>query len=178
MTEVWKPISGYEGLYEISNLGRVKSLERTVKNGHGGRVVQETILKICKTNRRYSGVGLSKNRELQNLNVHRLVAIAFVSNPENKPMVNHINGVRYDNRADNLEWTTAKENIQHAWSSGICNSDYCKKKVMQIKDGKIIKVWESQHEISRCLNISQGNISACCIGKRKTASGFQWKSAD
>ena len=102
-TEIWKPIKGYEGLYEVSDQGRVKSLNYL----HTG---QERILSQNKTPDDYLQVMLYKNSEQKKLLVHRLVAEAFVPNPENKPTVNHINEDKHDNRAVNLNWMTRKEN--------------------------------------------------------------------
>ena len=101
--EVWKPIKDYEGLYEISNLGRVKSLNYK-------RTGKEKILKNTVCNDGYLKVGLTKNGKDKVFRIHRLVAEAFIPNPENKPYVDHINTIREDNRVENLRWATAKEN--------------------------------------------------------------------
>ena len=103
MAEIWKPIKDYEGLYEISNLGRVKSLPRN------GTIKTEKIL-IPNMSGRYARIGL-RNKIKIRYSVHRLVAEAFIPNPNNLPQVDHINGDRYDNRVENLRWVTAKENI-------------------------------------------------------------------
>ena len=106
--EIWKPIKGYEGGYEISNLGRIKSL----KGGH-------KILKQFKQNSGYDLIDISKKGEGFTITVHRLVAKHFIQNPDNKPCVNHINGDKCDNSVDNLEWCTHKENYDHAVSSNL-----------------------------------------------------------
>lgn len=115
--EVWKDIEGYEGLYEISNLGRVKCLERLVKNKNGYRKVKERILTTTSFN--YACVFLSNSSVKQHY-VHRLVATAFIPNPLNKEMVNHKSGNKLDNRLNNLEWVTRSENQIHAFSIGLC----------------------------------------------------------
>lgn len=121
MEEIWRDIEGYEGHYQVSNLGRVKSLERYMNGRNGGKsLLKERILKPIKNNRGYLNVNLSKNRKRKNANIHRLVAKAFIPNPDNKPEVNHVDTNKKNNRADNLEWATTKENIRHAWEKGLC----------------------------------------------------------
>lgn len=110
MREIWKDIEGYEGLYQISNLGRVKSFKRYSEG---------KILKARKVTKGYLQVTLLKNGKGKNKKVHRLVAQAFIMNPNNCPQVNHINGNKTDNTVQNLEWVTNKENVQHAWNNGL-----------------------------------------------------------
>ena len=104
--EIWKPIKDYEGLYEISNLGRIKS-----------RYFQEN--KILKSDcNRYAKIDLRKNKVRKGFLVHRLVAEAFIPNIENKPQINHKNKIKLDNKVENLEWVTSSENIIHAFENG------------------------------------------------------------
>lgn len=112
MDEIWKDIEGYEGLYQISSLGRV----RRIKGGKGtasGRILKSF------ANSGYFFVGLYVNSKQKHIGVHRLVAEAFIPNPDNKSEVNHINGNKHDNRIVNLEWVTPSENMQHAWRTGL-----------------------------------------------------------
>ena len=103
--EIWKDIYGYEGKYQVSNYGRIRSVK---------------ILKPCKSSFGYYRVGFSENGKIKSFSVHRLVALSFVPNPERKKEVNHMDGDKTNNRADNLEWVTQSENIQHAYDNGLC----------------------------------------------------------
>ncbi len=111
--EIWKDIIGYESLYSVSNLGRVKALKRKINSPRGFRTARERILKIADCNG-YSLVMLCKEGTRINKLVHRLVAISFLNNPENKPCINHKNGIKTDNRVENLEWSTYSENELHS----------------------------------------------------------------
>lgn len=119
-------IKGYEGLYSITRDGKVWSHERIVKKGNHYYKQNEKWLKICYNTYGYSVISLSKNNKRPQYHIHRLVANAFIPNPENKPQINHINGIKTDNRVVNLEWCTSKENIQHAWKSNLRNSEKIK----------------------------------------------------
>ena len=110
--EIWADVPNYEGLYQVSNLGRVKSLDRTVKSKKGFKTYKGKILKPRRTTG-YEKVLLQTNSK-KDLSVHRLVAMAFIANPSNKPQVNHINGYKFDNCICNLEWATRSENVRHA----------------------------------------------------------------
>ena len=124
--EIWKDINGYEGLYQVSNLGRVKSLERRWKSGrhsnyshfHEEKIMSNAIDKSSG----YIRISLFKDSKGKSFNTHTLVANAFIPNPENKPTVNHKNSVRHDNRVDNLEWATFSENNLHAVDVGHNNT--------------------------------------------------------
>lgn len=119
MNEIWKDIKGFEGLYKISNLGRVKSMAKEWTCCKGGkRNKEETFMSIC-TNAQYYNFNLRKNNVKTFCNLHRILAEHFIPNPDNKPEVNHINGNKHDNRLENLEWVTCSENIKHAFDKGL-----------------------------------------------------------
>ena len=117
--EIWKPIKGYEGLYEISSLGRVKSLERYVANNGGKYLIKERILKPTKNQYGYLYVVISKNNINKHKLIHRLVAETFISNKHSKRTINHINGIKTDNTLENLEWCTHKHNNREARRLGL-----------------------------------------------------------
>lgn len=123
MIEIWKPIKGYEGLYEVSNLGRIKAFKKQVNKGKCNRSWEEHCLNYGKDKSGYFRTNLSKNGTNKTVKVHRIVAQAFIPNPENKPTVNHKNGIKTDNRAENLEWATQSENMQHACDNQLKRND-------------------------------------------------------
>lgn len=136
--------------------------------------------------RGYLRVTLSKNNVNTHKSVHRLVAEAFIPNPGNKPQVNHKNGIKTDNRVENLEFCTASENTKHAfdvlgrkankpWLNKFGKDNYLSKLVLQIQDGKIIAEFYGTQEAERKTNIKSSNIRKCCKGIRNTAGGYQWK---
>ena len=171
--ELWLPISGYEGYYEVSSLGRIKSLERKVYNPHGNGNVVEKILRQHIDNHGYKKVGLNKNGVNKLYNVHRLVAIAFLPNPNNYPCINHKNEDRCDNRIDNLEWCTYVYNNNYG--------DRLKKVSMSAGRGVIQFDPVTGDEISRFHSTREArrqtgiyHIDACCRGERKVAGGYKW----
>lgn len=116
--EQWVPIKGYEGYYEISNMGRVKALARKVKAKSSSYIILPEEIRLNRLNNQgYVRLNFSKNRVVEHLNVHRLVAYAFIPLIPDKPFINHKNGIRHDNRVDNLEWCTTAENVLHGFRS-------------------------------------------------------------
>ena len=161
ISEEWKPIQGYEGLYAVSSKGRVMNIEtgRILKHG----IYSNGYANVCL----YNGDGKRKW-----IKVHRLVAEAFIDNPDNLAQVNHRNEIKTDNRVENLEWVTASKNIRHSIYQRSC-------KINQLSlDGEFIKQWESSMQIERELGFSAGNIISCCKNKQKTAYGFCWRYAN
>ena len=178
--EVWRDITGYEGYYQVSSEGRVKSLERTFIDKIGReRYVKECILKPGMDKGGYLRVGLCDGEKRKTFKVHRLVCEAFHENPDYKPQVNHINEIKTDNRASNLEWATARENSNFGTRNeriGKKSAITKSKPICQYTlDEKIVKTWASLTEVKRETGFSQGNISEVANGNRKTAYGFIWK---
>jgi hypothetical protein len=119
VNEIWLPINNYHGLYKVSNLGRVKCLERIVDFGTQKRKVKENILVNGNHNMGYKTVVLSFKSRYQTMLVHRLVAESFITNPESKPFINHKDGNKHNNHVENLEWVTRRENEDHAMQNGL-----------------------------------------------------------
>ena len=159
MTEEWRPIAGFEGLYEVSNLGNVKSLRR------------DRLLKQHPDGWGYLQVTLC-NGFRKTMKVHRLVATAFCENPNHYGYINHKDINNQNNKSENLEWCTALYNNHY---SDIYRG--CRKRVAQIKDGEVIKVWNSEIEACKELGIRPQYISAAVKGIRKTVAGYVWTYA-
>lgn len=176
--EIWKNIVGYENNYQISNLGRVKSLGRIkeikYKNVEFSYFTKEKILKSSISSNGYLVVTLSVNKIKVSCTIHREVAIAFCANKEQKPQVNHINGIKTDNRFQNLEWTTAKENTRHAHEIGLCrsgNNHFMSKKLICTKTNTIYKTIS---EAQKTLGIH--NLGMMLSGKRKNKTTLIYKN--
>lgn len=185
--EQWKDIEGYEGLYQISSYGRVKSLERAIiKKNKGGNYseyrLKEKILKPLVFDKyNHVEVELHKDGIREHKQIHRLVAEAFIPNPNNYDVVHHIDHNTQNNTVENLVWLSTE---QHGVLHGTENSEKTKKNVFQYSlNGKLIAVWESLHEIARECGYTPINISRCCNGgyyhygkwiNSNTAYGYMW----
>jgi hypothetical protein len=174
MEEIWKDIEGYEGLYQISNLGNVRSLNWK-KSG------ERRNLWLKPHNKGYLQVELSKCGVKKCFVVHRLVAGAFIPNPDNLPQVNHIDEIKTNNAADNLEWCTRSYNVRYSLNSRKSNTRNGSKTNMPIQqltiDGDVVKTWRCSRDIFVETGMSDWSISECCRGKRKTAYGYKWQYA-
>lgn len=174
--EEWRPIQGYEGFYEVSNMGRVKSIRRTVRaNTCGTREVPERILSTPISSCGYALAVLCKNGIKKNALVHRLVASAFSPNPLNLPEVNHKDEDRTNNVVDNLEWCDQKYNVNYGTGIQKC-SEKRRKQVSMIdsETNKILRSFNSAREAYSITSVNYKSISAVCHGKAKTAGGYKW----
>lgn len=165
--QIWKDIEGYKGHYQISNYGNVRSLKKDAFLMKGGYL------------KGYKIISLWKNGTGKMFRVHRLVAAAFIPNPENKPCIDHIDGDRANNHADNLRWVTAKENSNNYNAPNTYKGKKINKggkAVLQYDlEGNFIKEWVTTMEIQRQLNYHRSNISNCCNGLVKTAYNYIWR---
>lgn len=176
--EEWKNVKGYEGYYQVSNTGLVKSLDREIilKDKLGNDRPSMYKGRILKQNMNTKGrlyVVLSKDCKPKTFEVHRLVAMAFVENIHCFETVNHIDGNCTNNNYENLEWVSIKENLRHAFKNNLIKTQ---KKVLQIDNntGKIINRFNSESEACRYVNVSQGKVGRA-IKRNGTCKGFKWK---
>ena len=171
--EIWKPVVGYEGFYEVSNLGRVRSLDRKFKTRQGRIIsVKGQPIKADPSKRSgYVQVHLSNNGDRRTYQLHRVVAKSFVENPENKPEINHKDGIKTNNRADNLEWVTPSENQIH--SRDVLHRKYYGKPVVCVETGE---TFENAAEAARQKGMkTYKHICSCCKGRRERTGGYHWK---
>ena len=164
MDEIWKDKKDYEGHYQVSNFGRVKS----IKFG------KEIILKLRTDKDGYFKVDLSKNNKLKTFTVHRLVAEAFIPNPYNLPCINHKDECKTNNNVNNLEWCNSKYNINFGTRNEKASKKLSKPVLQYTLEGEFVKEWSSTMECGRN-GYNQGNVAACCRGERKTHRGFIWR---
>ena len=197
--EIWKDVIGYKGFYQVSNLGRIRSLDRTVERGCSYLPIKGKVLTGHINGDGYHFIGLCKNNIRKFLAIHRIVAQAFIKNKYDKPCIDHIDGNRLNNNVENLQWCTNKENMNnpisikrmskslkgrsfsktHKEKIGLANRNRTdqSKNVAKIDktSGKTIKVYPSLGEAYRQTGIHFSNISKVCKKKTKSAGGFKWE---
>ena len=187
MEEIWKDIKGFEGRYQISNYGNVKSLRYCGRNE-----IRNLVPKV--NNKGYEWVELIVNGKKNYRQIHRLVAEAFIPNTNNDPIVNHKDENPRNNRVDNLEWCDYKYNSRYyinlhrndpnnksfiGRASGTFGAYKHKRPIAQIdKDGNIVKVWDYVEQVARIGKMSSSSVIRCCNGQRKTAYGYTWHYVD
>lgn len=193
--EIWKDIPGYEGYYQASNLGRIKSLVRIKKANSGTYMSKEIILKQATSRLGYKKVELCKNGTQKNWWVHRAVALAFLPNPNNWPDINHKDENPANNNVSNLEWCTEQYNMNYGTcidrrkATFVRNKSFVKANATKVrnqsrgaetpiygvsKNGNTLLSYRSITEASRKTGISKGHIGECVRGIRKSAGGYYW----
>ena len=184
MKEQWKDIKGYKGYYQVSNLGRIKSLSRMICRPKNGKwLTKDKILKQY-TRNGYKTIILLKNKIRKDFLVHRLVGLAFIPNIENKPEINHKDGIKHNNNIENLEWVTKSENHLHAfrflnrkptkyWLGKKGFRHHSSKPIVQSFNGTIVKIWDSMSDAHRN-GYNAGHICDCCKNNRPHHRGYNW----
>lgn len=172
MEEIWKTIKGFEN-YKVSNTGKVYSLDKS------------KVMKPWKINSGYQAIALVDKGISKRMLVHRLVALNFIDNPLNKPQVNHIDGDKLNNSVDNLEWTTASENINHNKVLGRLDTHTAREALnkvqtkavnqLDIATGKVIATYNTISEASKSTGSQNGKITMVCQGKRNSHNGYRWE---
>jgi hypothetical protein len=188
MEEIWKAVLEYEGYYEVSNCGNVRSVNRIITDKNGINLKYKSKqLRPAPNKDGYLQVGLSKNCKTNSYCVHQLEALAFISNPENKPTVNHKDGIKRNNYIDNLEWATKSEQAIHslkhnlrtmpnAWVGKFGSKHGASKKVSQYtKNNIFIANYGSMIEAAETTNTNKTSISKVCKGEKRTAGGYKWE---
>lgn len=179
MSEIWKDVVGYEGLYKVSDNGNVMSLHYNHKN-------EPHLLKQSCGSSGYLHLQIYKGKKCKTVYVHQLVAEAFIPNPHNKQEINHINGNKLDNRLSNLEWATTSENQKHAIRNGLRkpspnsgrfgkNNPLSKTFCQYDLNGNFIREWTGITQTAKEFGVSNTSLRHCLNGKHKTCCGFIWK---
>ena len=173
--EVWRDVRGYEGLYQVSTFGRVRSLDRTIHGVRYGQAWSSTRKgrEMCPNTDKdgYKTIKLCSEGRVSRWRVHRLVALAFIPNPEDKPQINHINGHKADNRVENLEWATNSENTLHKFKVLKCRASRVKETVCL----DTMKVYPTATAAARECGVDISHVVACCRGRRSHAGGYRFQ---
>jgi hypothetical protein len=170
--EIWKDVIDFEGIYQVSYFGNIKSLRRYVFYQNKKMIIKEKQLKLRLNKAGYYQINTNKTKKVKTFLVHRLVALAFIPNPENKPQVNHINGIKSDNRVENLEWCTRSENTIHSYNIGLqngrkgINHHLCKLNNDKILEIRNIGKSKKQKDIAIIYGVTASAIGLILRGKR------------
>lgn len=181
MEEIWKDIPGFEGLYQASNIGNIKSVERTVMFGKNQRTVKQAILHPFKKDNGYLVVKLYKDHKQYTVYVHRIIAMIYCDGYSEEMDVNHKDGIKDNNIYSNLEWCTRAENVRHSISvlknkiGNFTKGRKFQKPIIQLSlTGEKIREWNSAYEVQRILGISESAIRRCLYSsKRKSEGNYQ-----
>lgn len=183
--EQWKPVSGYEGLYEVSDRGRVRSVEKVVTGSSRNGGLTHRMPRLLRQNQKRNGyltVDLCRQGTVRTTLVHRIVAQAFLSNPDNLSQVNHLNLTKTDNRAENLEWCSPLENMRHAQRNGARGTSSLRRFIRCRETGA---VFAGSYKAAEWVNSERGHtgdvpcmarsIRAAATGRTKSSYGFHWE---
>lgn len=173
--EIWKDLKDYEGLYQVSNFGRIRNISRLVNDNGGLNIIKQKILKPSKDSSGYLQIVLTKNKIRKSYKVHRLIALTFIPNPKNFLQINHKNENKLDNRAENLEWCTHKYNCNYGTRNYRCTK-HCYHKINQYDNNfNFIKTYNSLKEAELETGIKYQCISACCRKIINQSGGYIWR---
>ena len=187
MEEIWKWIDGYENMYQVSNLGRVRSVDRDVYCEVSPNKLQHIYGKVLKQGTNHKGypiVYLSKDGKQKTITVHRLVALTFIENPLNLPQVNHIDGNKTNNNVSNLEWCDNSYNQIHAHKTGLFpkyedivgwGRPARPVAMLDFNTKEVLRTFETLASVKRETGINQFNVRSVCLGLRNHAGGYDWK---
>lgn len=187
MEEIWKWIDGYENMYQVSNLGRVRSVDRDVYCEVSPNKLQHIYGKVLKQGTNHKGypiVHLSKDGKQKTITVHRLVALTFIENPLNLPQVNHIDGNKTNNNVSNLEWCDNSYNQIHAHKTGLFpkyedtvgwGRPARPVAMLDFNTKEVLKTFETLASVQRETGINQSSVRSVCLGLRNHAGGYDWK---
>ena len=178
--EIWKDIIGYEGLYQVSNYGNVKGVNRYKNNRGKQTLIKEKLLKFLKKYTNYGyylRVQLYKNGVMRKYAVHRLVANAFISNPHFYDEINHKDEIKSNNNMDNLEWCNRGYNVNYGTGMSRLTQSKYKKVGQYTVDGLLIKIWDNMKSATE-EGFVPCNITLCCKGNQKTHKNYIWRYVD
>lgn len=176
--EIWRDVVGYEDTHQVSNLGRVRVKERVINTSTGKRKYKSKLLNIQTSVGGYKFVILIVNNNRKTAYIHRLIAEAFIPNPDNLPCVNHKDEDKSNNIVDNLEWCTVEYNNTYGTRLERVSKTRSKPIIQYSLDDKFIRIWDSTKEAAKFIGCCRENINRCLIGATKTAFGFKWKYND
>lgn len=172
--EIWRDVVGYEDTHQVSNLGRVRVKERVINTSTGKRKYKSKLLSV-QTSGGYKFVILVVNNNRKTAYIHRLIAEAFIPNPDNLPCVNHKDEDKNNNSVDNLEWCTVAYNNTYGTRLERVSKTRSKPIIQYSLDDKFIRIWDSTKEAAEFIGCCRENINRCLVGATKTAYGFKWR---